>query len=145
MVSATGDPPLTYEWYFNTNNLLVNAANATLILTNLQATNTGMYSVVVSNPGGSTNSTLAQLTLYDPYTEIEVEWYFDAYIGAGLYIAGQTGATYVLKYTSDLRNANWATWTPLVTNTLDSSGWFFYLDDESPYSPMRFYAARRKP
>jgi len=143
-VTATGTGSLSYRWYFNTNNPL-DRTNASLTLTDLQGTNAGKYSVVVSNPYGSVTSRLAQLTLYDPYTEIEGEWYFDAYIGAGLYIAGQTGATYVLKYTTDLRNANWATWTPLVTNTMDSSGWFFYLDDESPYSPMRFYQARRKP
>jgi hypothetical protein len=85
------------------------------------------------------------LTLYDPYTELEVEWYFDAYMGAGLNIAGRPGATYVLKYTTDPRNINWTTWTPLATNTMGSSGWFFYLDEESPYAPYRFYQARLKP
>ena len=85
------------------------------------------------------------LHLDRPYTELEVEWYFDAYLCAGLNIAGQPGATYVLKYTTDLRNTNWATWTPLATNTMGSSGWFFYLDEESAYSPMRFYQARPKP
>jgi hypothetical protein len=144
-VSAAGDPILSYQWYFNTNTLLINATNASLTLTNLQGTNAGNYSVVVSNLGGSTNSAMAQLILYDPYTEIEVEWYFDIYMGAGLYVAGQPGATYILKYASDLRNANWATWTPLATNTLGSSGWWFFLDEESPYSPMRFYQVRRKP
>jgi hypothetical protein len=144
-VSATGNGTLSYQWYFNTNTLLVNATNASLTLTNLQGTNAGKYSVVVSNSGGSTNSAMAQLTLFDPYTEIEVEWYFDAYLGAGLYVAGQPGATYVIKYAPDLRNANWATWTPLATNTLGSSGWWFFLDEESPFVPTRFYQVRRKP
>jgi hypothetical protein len=144
-VKANGTGPLSYQWYFNTSTAVSNATNATLTLTDLQGTNAGKYSVVVSNPYGSVTSAMAQLTLYDPYTEIEVEWYFDAYIGAGLYIAGEPEATYVLKYTDDLRNTNWATWTPLATNRMDSSGWFFYLDEESPYSPMRFYQARRKP
>jgi hypothetical protein len=146
-VEATGTEPLGYQWYFNTNTNtpLFNRTNASLSLTTLQGTNAGKYSVVVSNLYGSITSRLAQLTLYDPHTEIEVEWYFDAYIGAGLYIAGQPGATYVLKYATDLQNTNWANWTALATNTMDSSGWFFYLDDESPYSPMRFYQARRKP
>ena len=97
----------------------------------------------MSSRYGSTPSALAQLTLYDPYTEIEVEWYFGAYLGAGLYIAGQPGSNYVLKYTTDLRNTDWATWTPLATNVMDSSGWFFFLDEESPYAPYRFYGAKR--
>jgi hypothetical protein len=144
-VSATGDPPLGYQWYFNTNTLLVNATNASLTLTNLQGTNAGKYSVVVSNPGGSTNSPMAQLTIFDPYTELEVEWYFDAYLCAGLYVGGQSGATYIVKYTDDLRNTNWATWTPLATNTIGSSGWWFCVDETSAFSPMRFYLAKRKP
>jgi hypothetical protein len=88
---------------------------------------------------------LAQLTLYDPYTELQAEWYFDAYMAAGLNIAGRPGATYVLKYTTDLRNTNWATWTSLATNTMGSSGWFFYLDEDSLDSPTRFYGTKLKP
>ena len=57
---------------------------------------------------------------------------------AGLTITGQPGQAYVLKYTSDLNNTNFATWTPLATNTVDSPNWF-YLDTESPFAPQRFY------
>jgi hypothetical protein len=144
-VNATGTGSLSYQWYYNTNTVIANATNASLTLTNVQGTNAGMYSVVVSNPYGSVSSATAQLILYDPYTEIQVEWYFDSYMYAGLNIAGRPGATYVLKYTTDLRNTNWAAWTPLATNTIDSSGWFFYLDEESPYAPYRFYGAKLQP
>jgi hypothetical protein len=144
-VLAAGTPPLSYQWYFNTNTPFLNRTNASLTLTSLQGTNVGKYSVVVSNPYGSVTSALAQLTLYDPYIELEVEWYFDEYWGAGLNIAGQPGATYELRYTTDPRNTNWATWTPLPTHTMGPSGWWFYLDEDSPSSPMRFYQARRKP
>jgi hypothetical protein len=144
-VSASGIGSLNYQWYFNTNTLLTNATSASLTLTNLQATNAGKYSVAISSQYGSTNSPMAQLTIYDPYTELQIDWYFEAYLGAGLYVAGQPGATYVLKYATDLRNSNWATWTPLATNTMGSSGWWFFLDEESPYAPTRFYQVRRKP
>jgi hypothetical protein len=133
-VRATGTGSLSYQWYFNTNTLIFNATNASLTLTNLQGTNAGKYSVVVSSQYGSVASALAQLTLYDPYTELQAEWYFDAYM-----------ATYVLKYTTDLRNTNWATWTSLATNTMGSSGWFFYLDEDSLDSPTRFYGTKLKP
>ena len=144
-VRATGTGSLSYQWYFNTNTLIFNATNASLTLTNLQGTNAGKYSVVVSSQYGSVASALAQLTLYDPYTELQAEWYFDAYMAAGLNIAGRPGATYVLKYTTDLRNTNWATWTSLATNTMGSSGWFFYLDEDSLDSPTRFYGTKLKP
>jgi hypothetical protein len=65
-------------------------------------------------------------------------------MSAGLTILGQQGSTYVLKYTTDVRNTNWATWTPLATNTMGSSDWF-YLDTGSPYAPYRFYGAKLKP
>jgi hypothetical protein len=77
--------------------------------------------------------------------ELEVEWYFDTFMGAGLYVAGQPGSNYVLKYTTNLLNTSWATWTPLATNKMDRSGWFFYVDEESPFSPYRFYGAKLKP
>jgi len=143
-LGATGNPPLSYQWYFNTNTVIVNATNATLTLTNLQGTNAGKYSVVVSNPCGSSTSAVARLTVYDAYTSVEVHSYFHSYMYAGLNIAGQPGATYVLKYTTDLRNTNWATWTPLATNTMGSSDWF-HLDIESPFAPYRFYGAKLKP
>ena len=144
-VKATGSGSLSYQWYFNTNTLITNATSASLTLTNLQGTNAGSYSVVVSSQYCSTNSRFAQLTLYDPYTELEVEWYFDTYMFAGLNIAGRPGATYVLKYTTNLLNTDWSTWTPLTTNKMGSSGWFFYLDEESLDSPTRFYGAKLKP
>ena len=53
-------------------------------------------------------------------------------------LPGQSGKTYVLKYTTNLTNTNFETWTPLGTNVMTPSGWF-YLDMESPWSPHRFY------
>jgi len=64
---------------------------------------------------------------------------------AGLYIAGQPASNVVLKYTTDLRNTDWATWTALVTNKMSPSGWFSFLDEESPYVPYRFYGAKLVP
>jgi len=62
-VSATSpNGALAYQWRFNGINLPW-AKNATIILTNAQSTNTGSYDVVVSNPGGSVTSLVAQLTV----------------------------------------------------------------------------------
>jgi len=46
-VAATGTPPFTYQWFYNTTNLINNATNACLSLTNLTTTNSGTYSVSV--------------------------------------------------------------------------------------------------
>ena len=62
-VSASGSPPLNYQWYFNTNTPVAGGNSATLTLNNVQATNAGTYSVTVNNLAGSTNSAFAMLTL----------------------------------------------------------------------------------
>jgi fibronectin type 3 domain-containing protein len=62
-VSANSTLPLNYQWYFNTNTLLAGAIDATLILTNVQTTNTGGYSVVITNMAGSVTSAVAMLAL----------------------------------------------------------------------------------
>ena len=61
--AASGTAPLSCQWYFNTNTLLAGATNWVLTLTNVQATNTGAYSVVVTNVAGSVTSAVALLTV----------------------------------------------------------------------------------
>jgi hypothetical protein len=79
---SAGSPPLTYQWYFSSNGITSNAINASLnptastaglVLNNIQLTNAGYYSVVVSNGaasgsgltgGGVTNSAYAQLIVH---------------------------------------------------------------------------------
>ncbi len=62
-VTATGGAPLSYQWFLNQSNLLAGATNAVLTLTNVQLANAGNYSVQVTNLMGSTNSTVASLTV----------------------------------------------------------------------------------
>jgi PKD repeat protein len=64
-VSATGLPPLTYQWRFNTVNIPA-ATNSALTLTNVQFSQAGDYTVVVSNNGGSVTSAVATLTVIFP-------------------------------------------------------------------------------
>jgi hypothetical protein len=70
-VTATGAAPLSYQWEENATNIpaAINAtaSNATLILTNVQLGQSGnIYSVVVSNAFGTTNSVGAMLTVNSP-------------------------------------------------------------------------------
>ena len=69
-VAADGQAPFQYQWYFNGTNELSSAGNptvtnATLVLTNLQFSQSGAYSVVVSNTLGSITSPPARLLVYD--------------------------------------------------------------------------------
>ncbi len=58
--SIVGDVPLTYKWQFNGVNI-ANATNATLSLTNVQGSNSGLYTVIITNIYGSATSMPAML------------------------------------------------------------------------------------
>ena len=61
-VVADGPAPLRYQWRFNGRNL-VGATNATLVLTNAQPNQSGLYGVVVLSPVGSVASSPAALVV----------------------------------------------------------------------------------
>ncbi len=61
-VTATGTDPLSYQWKKDGANVN-GATGATLILGNVQPSNAGSYSVVVSNAAGSVTSAAATLTV----------------------------------------------------------------------------------
>lgn len=62
---ATGTAPITYQWYFNRTNTLANQTNTSLNLVNLQTNQTGAYGLVASNPGGSSTSLVAVVTVVE--------------------------------------------------------------------------------
>ncbi len=72
-VVATGAAPLAYQWRCNGTNLLngqglFGATSATLTLSNAQPSQSGLYSVQVSNSGGSVFSVDAPLTVIPKIT-----------------------------------------------------------------------------
>jgi len=67
-VTAGGTPPLQYQWQFNLSDL-PGQTNVSLVLTNVQWTNAGDYTVVVTNTSGVTNRT-ATLTVDPTFTKI---------------------------------------------------------------------------
>lgn len=134
-VTARGQGPLSYQWYHGAS-AIPGATGATLALTGLQAADAGAYSVVVSNPMRSETSRTATLTMFDACADLQMY--------AGINITGEVGRTYVVKYTTDVDNTDFATWTPLATNTLSSATWFF-LDRQSPSAPKRYYGVALQP
>src|SRR5207237_453749 len=64
-VMASGTAPFTYQWQFM-NTDVVDATNATLIVTNVQFVQAGGYLVKVANSWGSAVSATARLTVVPP-------------------------------------------------------------------------------
>jgi hypothetical protein len=72
------NPEASYWWWFNETNLLLsrtgivatnaNGTNVSLVVSNFQATNEGLYTLVLSNQYGVTTSTGATLALRQPPT-----------------------------------------------------------------------------
>jgi hypothetical protein len=62
-VVAKGTEPLVYQWFYNATNVLTDATNSTLSLSNLSSENVGIYSVIVSNALGTTSSGNASLLI----------------------------------------------------------------------------------
>src|SRR5262249_51373536 len=61
-VTADGAPPMSYRWLFNGAEI-AGATNASLLITNAQLAQDGLYSVVVSNSYGSVSSSPASLAI----------------------------------------------------------------------------------
>lgn len=131
-VGATGSQPLSYQWYFN-GVIKVGQTTSSLTLSSLQGSDSGPYWVVVSNPYGSATSETAHLIVNDACVDICMY--------AGLNISGVPGRNYELRYTTDLNNTNFATWTFLGTNVTP----WFYIDTNSCGSPKRFYGVKLLP
>ena len=132
-VTAVGVQPLFYQWLLN-NVPLAGQTGTNLVLTNLAASQAGGYSVIVSNSFNAVTSAPAQLVINDACVGVQLY--------TGLNMSGQTGATYLLSYTTNL-NAP-INWVPLATNAMPVSGWL-YIDTNSPFSPQRFYRASVSP
>ena len=64
-VGAAGSTPLGYQWFFN-GATLAGATVSTLTLNNLQSSQAGGYSVLVTNVAGSVTSIVANLTVLMP-------------------------------------------------------------------------------
>jgi hypothetical protein len=64
-VGVIGITPFGYQWLFNSTPI-ANATNSTLPLSNIQASDGGNYSVVVTNAYGAATSSLATLTVILP-------------------------------------------------------------------------------
>ncbi|HVZ60269.1 MAG TPA: immunoglobulin domain-containing protein, partial [Terriglobales bacterium] len=75
-VTAVGTPLVNYQWRFNGKEI-DSATDSLLSLDDVQTTNTGAYSVVVSDSAGSVTSTVAQLVVVQPPPNLLARWDFN--------------------------------------------------------------------
>ncbi len=61
-VTAVGTAPLNFQWQFNGTNL-ASATNSSVVLTNVQPSDSGSYRVVIANSNGSETSSVATLSV----------------------------------------------------------------------------------
>jgi sugar lactone lactonase YvrE len=85
-VTATGVPAPTYQWLLN-GSPITNARNASLTLSNVQPSEAGSYSVVVTNSQGSATSAAAELALTTAASPRLINISTRAYVGTGASIA----------------------------------------------------------
>ncbi len=132
-VSVSGTAPFSYQWRFNSINLL-NATNAAYVIQAVGATNTGNYSVVVTNLAGSVTSSNALLTVIVPPTLALQLW-------AGyplLNLEGMLSNNFVVQYSTNLADTNWVN---LLSLTNLSASPYLFLDPAGDDEPARFYRA----
>lgn len=126
-VTAFGAEPLKYQWQKG-GIPIPNGTNSTLVLTNLQASDEGSFSVVVSNDWGSVTSSNAFLTV-NPYG-------VSIALHPAVTIDGVVGLTYGIQCTTDLTSTN--NWQGLANITL-SAPTQLWVDVRPATAPQRYY------
>jgi len=105
-----------------------------LSLTNVQLSNAGYYSVVITNSGGSVTSSNAFLTVVAPPT---MALQFSAGYPS-LNLNGMLSNNFVVQYSTNLTGTNWIN---LLSVTNLSSSPYQFLDPAGIVPPARFYRA----
>lgn len=132
-IYVSGTAPFHYQWRFNGTNLL-DATNSAYAIQAVVATNTGNYSVIVTNPAGSVTSSNALLMVVVPPT---LALQFSA--GYPLVkLAGMLSNNFVVQYNTNLAETNWI---HLLSLTNLSVSPYQFLDPVGGGEPARFYRA----
>jgi hypothetical protein len=133
-VTATGTPPLSYRWYYNTNTPL-SGSGTNLLFFNVQTYQAGTYQVVISNAYGVARSRIATLRVLVAPTVVP----------GSLNVTGTTvsmslnslaGLSYQLEYKDYLTQTDWVPILPVVPGT----GTLILLQDTNALpAASRFY------
>ncbi len=83
---VSGDAPFSYQWFRDQTNLLADATNLTLVVTNVQLADAGTYTFVVSNVTASVTSAPASLVVFSVSniaSGLLVHWPLDSIVTLG--------------------------------------------------------------
>jgi hypothetical protein len=125
-VDASGEGPFSYQWFLN-GTAIPGANQMMLNLTKIDSSQTGKYTVRISNSKATVESVAATIV-----TEPELE--IGAY--AGINIKGIPGQSYFIEYLQDLQNPD--SWKPVDQITLIQSVQL-WIDVGSLRDGKRFY------
>jgi hypothetical protein len=128
-VTNTLPGAIYYQWYFFSNPL-GSATNSHLALVNVQPSEAGAYTVIVTNLGGAVTSAPALLSVIPPV---------DRRVGPAVHLPGGTGNLLHLEYAESLVAAV-PQWLSLTNVTL-SAGPQFCFQLSQPLPAQRFYRA----
>ena len=124
--NAAGLPPLSYQWQ-ESQGAIAGATNASYTIFDAQATNSDNYSVIVSNPYGSTTSGVATVTVVFPPSITQEPQSWTVAAGTVLNLSVSASGTAPLSYqwldsSGQIAAATNATFTlnPAQTNNADS-------------------------
>ena len=130
---------LRYQWQFNGWDL-PGATEPSLELLDVQASQAGDYTVLVTSDVGSALSAPATLRVIVPPSRMEWESHWMGKDGTcSLIFNVDPGHTYVVEVTSDMHRWN------VLTTVTPMMGRFQYTDAEAAGSPVRFYRLRWVP
>jgi hypothetical protein len=127
-VSAAGDPPPAYQWYFNGTNLL-SCTSSNLVLTNMLFSESGTYTVVVTNVFGAVTSAPMVLNVVPAVERRPVP---------GVKLMGEAGGLLNVDFANSLSPT--PDWLPLDIVALASTSQY-YFDLSEPLPPQRYYRA----
>jgi len=135
-VQASGASPLSYQWRFGGSN--ISAANgSSYTRSNVQLTDSGLYSVVVANTSGSITSSNAQLSVVShpllSAPRVSSNGNF------GFTLNGDAGFNFAVESTTNL--SNWS----LVAILTNPAGQVLFTDTNSHSGRFRAYRARLAP
>lgn len=133
--NATGSAPITFQW-FKDNALLSGQTNLSLVIQNVNGSDTGQYTFVASNPVSSATSVVAVLTVDLTVQIISARMESD---GLSLQMRGPSGIIYNVDASHNMIN-----WERIFSG-IATNGLLNFKDRQAVNKSIRFYRVIPQP